>query len=276
MKKVFTIAAAMLMAVSVMAGKKTVIAVGSFDSAISVDVDVEDQVRQNVISGLSAVEHLQLIDSKDGLGADFLVTGNVLSYSVTRTVNDKGEVYYKTIMSYSITATDLKDNTSVSETFKYDGSDGFVSVKYGFSKDENQSMQEVYKFIGPDMKRFAFTNFALSGQIVEADYQLDKKGKLTECYITLGSDDGVAVKTKFEVFVGKMIAGRTTKSKADVTLEVVEVVAGDLARCKVSGKEADKVGAALEAYATNPQTSLPVQVKMIPPKNDGGWGQLFK
>lgn len=275
MKKVFLFAAAMMMAVTVNAGKKLIVSVGDFDSAVSVDLDVEDKVKSNVVSGLSNVGHLQMIESKDGMGADYLVTGNVLSYNVSRLVNDKGEVYYKTTMSYSITATNMKENTTITETYKYDG-DGLVNMKYGYSQDKNASMEKVFTYIESDMKRFAFNNFPLTGQIVEADYVVDKKGKLTECYITLGSDDGVDSKTKFEIYLGKMIAGRTTRQKADVTLTVVEVVAGDLARCKVAGKEADKVAAAVEAYASDPQNALPVQVKMKPKKDDGGWGDMFK
>lgn len=275
MKKVFLFAAAMMMAVTVNAGKKLIVSVGDFDSAVSVDLDVEDKVKSNVVSGLSNVGHLQMIESKDGMGADYLVTGNVLSYNVSRLVNDKGEVWYKTTMSYSITATNMKENTTITETYKYDG-DGLVNMKYGYSQDKNASMEKVFTYIESDMKRFAFNNFPLTGQIVEADYVVDKKGKLTECYITLGSDDGVDSKTKFEIYLGKMIAGRTTRQKADVTLTVVEVVAGDLARCKVSGKEADKVAAAVEAYASDPQNALPVQVKMKPKKDDGGWGDMFK
>ena len=275
MKKVFLFAAAMMMALTVNAGKKIIVSVGDFDSAVSVDLDVEDKVKSNVVSGLSNVGHLQMIESKDGMGADYLVTGNVLSYNVSRLVNDKGEVYYKTTMSYSITATNMKENTTITETYKYDG-DGLVNMKYGYSQDKNASMEKVFTYIESDMKRFAFNNFPLTGQIVEADYVVDKKGNLTECYITLGSDDGVDSKTKFEIYLGKMIAGRTTRQKADVTLTVVEVVAGDLARCKVSGKEADKVAAAVEAYASDPQNALPVQVKMKPKKDDGGWGDMIK
>ena len=83
MKKVFLFAAAMMMAVTVSAGKKLIVSVGDFESATSVDVDVEEQVKQNVVSGLSKVGHLQMIEAKDGLGADYLVTGNVLSYNIT-------------------------------------------------------------------------------------------------------------------------------------------------------------------------------------------------
>ncbi|MBQ7698483.1 MAG: hypothetical protein IJT35_07890 [Paludibacteraceae bacterium] len=270
MKKVILFVAAAVMTLSAMAGKKVVIAVGDFESAAAAEENVE-KVRENVIAGLSAVEHLQMIDSKDGLGADYLITGNVLSYDMSRYKNEQGEIWYKTTMSYSITATNIKDGTTISKTFKYDGTDGLFNVKYGLSQDPNTSKAKVLCYIGGDMKIFAFENFALAGQIVEADYKLDKKGKLTECYITLGSDDGVAVKTKFHAYLGKIIAGRQTTSEADVTIEVVEVVAGDLARCKVSGKEADKVAAAIQAYANDPQNALPVIVKMIPPKDKMGW-----
>lgn len=271
MKKIFIFAAATLMSLSAMAGKKTVIAVGDFESVSAVSYTTEDKVKQNVISGLSAVNHLQMVESQDGLGADFLVTGNVLSYNVTRERKENGEVWWKTTMSYSLDVTNLKDGTKVSKTFKYDGSEGFMSVKFGYSQDENASNEAVFNFIPADMKIYAFETFPLSGQIVESDFLLDKKGKLTECYITLGSEDGVSEKTKFEVLLGKQVAGRTTTSKADVTLQVVEVVAGDLARCKVTGKDAVTVGAAVQAYASDPTTALPVQIKMLPPKDLQGW-----
>ena len=158
MKKVFLFAAAMMMAVTVSAGKKLIVSVGDFESATSVDVDVEEQVKQNVVSGLSKVGHLQMIEAKDGLGADYLVTGNVLSYNITKTVNDKGEVYYKTTMSYTITAANVKDGTTETETYKYDG-DGIVNMKYGYSQDPNASRQKVFAYIEDDMKRFAFEQY---------------------------------------------------------------------------------------------------------------------
>lgn len=275
MKKLFLIAVAALMAVSVSAGKKRVVAVGNFESVNSVPEEVEESVKQNVIAGLSKVGHIQLIESADGLGAEYLVNGNVLSYTVTRTVNEQGETYYKTAMIYTITTTNLKENTTETETFNYTG-EGLGNIKFGYSQDKNASMQKVFVYIEDDMKRFANNHFPLEGQIVEADYVVDKKGKLTECYITLGSEDGVDEKTKFVIYLGKMVAGRTTQQVADVTLTVVEVVASDLARCKVSGKDADKVAAALAAYASDPQNALPVLVKMKPKKDDGGWGKMFK
>lgn len=271
MKKIFIFATATLMSLSAMAGKKTVIAVGDFESVSAVSYTVEEKVKQNVISGLSSVNHLQMIESQDGLGADYLVTGNVLSYNVTRIRNEKGEIWWKTTMSYSLDVTNLKDGTKVSKTFKYDGSEGLLSVKYGYSQDENASNEAVFNFIPKDMKVFGAETFPLSGQIVASDYQVDKKGKLTECFITLGSEDGVSEKSKFEVLLGKQVAGRTTTAKAEVTLQVLEVVAGDLARCKVTGKDAVNVANALENYATKPEEALPVQVKMIPPKDLQGW-----
>jgi hypothetical protein len=271
MKKILIFAAAALVSLSAAAGKKVVIAVGDFKSTAAVSYTSEEKVKQNVTSGLSAVQHLEMIDSQDGLGADYLVTGNVLSFNVTRIRKENGEVWWKTTLSYSVDVTNLKDGTTFSKTYKYDGSDGLMSVKYGYSMDENASNEAVFNFIPADMKIFAYENFPLSGQIVESDYKLDKKGKLTECYITLGSEDGVSEKTKFEVLLGKQVAGRTTTAKADVTIQVLEVVAGDLARCKVVGKEADKVGAALEAYASDPANALPVQVKMLPPRDMQGW-----
>lgn len=274
MKKLFLFAAALAVTLSVSAGKKVVISVGDFETTVATDFDIAELVRSNVTSGLSNVSHLQLIDTKDGLGADFLITGKVVSFDVTRTTNDQGEVYYKTTMIYTITSTNMKENTNESETFNYTGN-GLANMKFGYSQDPNTSKQAVFAYIADDMKRFAINNYPLVGQIVEADYVVDKKGKLTECYITLGSEDGVDSKTKFEVFLGKVVAGRTTSQRADVSLTVLEVVAGDLARCKVSGKEADKVAAAVEAYASDPKNALPVQVKMKPKKDFGGWDKIF-
>ena len=45
MKKVFLFAAALMMAVTVSAGKKLIVSVGDFESATSVDLDVEDKAR---------------------------------------------------------------------------------------------------------------------------------------------------------------------------------------------------------------------------------------
>lgn len=260
MKKIFIFAAAALISLSAVAGKKTTITIGDFEVVPEVSYTVGEKVKQNVVSGLSGVSHLQMVESQGGIGANYLITGNVLSYNVTKIRREDGSVYWKTTMSYSLDVTNLKDGTKVSTTFKYDDS----TYKYGLSQDENASNEKVFSYIPMDMQIFGVLTFPLSGQIVGSDYQVDKKGKLTECYITLGSEDGVSVNSRFEVLIGKQVAGRNTTAKADVTLQVVEVVAGDLARCKVSGKEAAIVATALEAYASDPEKTLPVQVRMIP------------
>ena len=102
-------------------------------------------------------------------------------------------------------------------------------------------------------------------------FDADRWNAIIENIWTRATADGVSEKTKFEVLLGKQVAGRTTTSKADVTLQVVEVVAGDLARCKVTGKDAVTVGAAVQAYASDPTTALPVQIKMLPPRDMQGW-----
>ena len=92
MKKILIFAAAALVSLSVAAGKKVVIAVGDFKSTAAVSYTSEEKVKQNVTSGLSAVQHLEMIDSQDGLGADYLVTGNVLSFNVTRIRKENGRI----------------------------------------------------------------------------------------------------------------------------------------------------------------------------------------
>lgn len=309
MKKFFTFAAAVLFAFNVAATQKITIYVEEFEAASSVDDEIAEKVRAHVLTALSKFSHLQIIDEDSEfsveweekrrqqeqslsdatarqemkqLGANFILRGKVLSFDVTETVNDNNEKYYKTTMTYNIQAVNSEDGTTVAnQTIKYDGSGNIVDMRYGFAKTEEESEKKLYTYIKDDIAKFVTKNFALEGQVLASDYELDKKGKkVTACYIGLGSDDGVDANTKFDVFAGKMVAGRAATSKLDVILEVKEVVAGDLARCKVT-KGGEVLKKALEDYAAikaeDPEHALPVTIKMREKKIDPtGFTDMFK
>lgn len=310
MKKIFSLAIATMASLAVMAaGQKPVVYVEYFDYAVNTVGEVNAvQVRNHVISALTSQHYIQVIDAaaqnslsaEDArrsseaaladptsrlsemkqLGANYILMGNVLNINVAKTVNDKGEVYYKTTMSYTVKAVDTETGTVIeSKTYNYDG--GGISMKFGYSKDEQQSVQDCFKFIDRDMVIFVTKNFPLKGYILESDYELDKKGKkMVSCYISLGSDDGLDEKTKFDVKLQKMIAGRVTASEIKVDLKVKEIVAGDLARCTVSGGDAEKLATAMDEYirtkAADPEHALPILVIMKPKKDDAGWGDMWK
>lgn len=241
--------------------KKQVVYVEYFSYSAEIGDVRTEQVRNAVISALASYQHIQVVDvasqsslakeksrrsDEDALedetarigkmkklGANFLIQGYVSTLDITEKVeyNKKGEAKktYNAVMSYSVKVIDCENGTLLStDMFTYDCKN---------CKNTEECVQKMLKKTPKSVKEVVTKNFKLSSIILDSDYEANK-GKLVKCYINLGEDDGVVPGTIFAVKKAIIKVGRVSWVEVG-EIEVINIVAGDLALCKVKKGSAD-------------------------------------
>ena len=260
MKKILLFLAMALCSIGVFA-KKQVVYVEYFSYSAEIGDVRTEQVRNAVISALASYQHIQVVDvasqsslakeksrrsDEDALedetarigkmkklGANFLVQGYVSTLDIIEKVeyNKKGEAKttYNAVMSYSIKVIDCENGTLLStDMCTYDCKN---------CKNTEECVQKMLKKTPKSVKEVVTKNFKLCSIILDSDYEANK-GKLVKCYINLGEDDGVVPGTIFAVKKAIIKVGRVSWVEVG-EIEVINIVAGDLALCKVKKGSAD-------------------------------------
>ena len=236
--------------------QKPVVVIDYFTSPSSCSKSGVSSIRNQVISGLTETNRVNLIDVEaesslrleasrrsteqalhdntarmgimKTLGANYIITGVVSKVSADKKVTQHGVTYYTGNVVFSLKVMRVEDGTLVgSETYSNSGITGGM----GSSADDAilATIQKANRY----MKVFVSKYFKIIGTIVEMGEM--KGGKAKSCYVSLGSDAGAHKGQKFEVYEIKTIAGRETTHLVGM-VAVEEVVAPDLSNCKfVSG-----------------------------------------
>ncbi len=250
-----------------MYAKKQVVYVEYFSYASSIGEARVEQVRGTVISVLTSYQHLQVVDvasssslsrEKDRrsdedaledetarigkmkkLGANYLVQGYVSNLEIQeQTEYDKegnAKTRYNASMSYSIKVIDCENGTLLSTDLFHSDSEN--------CKNAEECVQKMLKRIPSNIDGIVTKNFKLRSIILDSDYE-SKKDRLVRCYINIGEDDGVVPGTIFAVKKAIIKVGRVSWVNVG-SIEVENIVAGDLALCKVRGG-ATEIKASLE------------------------------
>ena len=255
--------------------KKQVVYVEYFSYSSEIGDVRAEQVRNSVISSLASYHHIQVVDvasqsslakeknrrsDEDALedetarigkmkklGANFLIQGYVSTLDIMEKVeyNKKGEAKktYNAVMSYSVKVVDCENGTLLStDMYTYDCKN---------CKNTEECVQKMLKKTPKSVKDVVTKNFKLSSIILDSDYEANK-GKLVKCYINLGEDDGVVPGTIFAVKKAIIKVGRVSWVEVG-EIEVISIVAGDLALCKVK-KGAAEIYTALEEIISIKET----------------------
>lgn len=254
MKKIFISLLGMCLCVSAFA-QKPVVVVDYFTTASCTAAGVS-ALRSQVIAGLSETNRVNLIDVETEasltlevgrraselaledqtarmgqmrvLGANYLISGVVSKMGADKKTMEDGKVYYTGNVVYSLKVVNAEDGTLIgAETYTYADLTGATG-----STPEEATVNTLKK-AQRSMKVFVSKYFKVEGTVVEMGEM--KGGKPKNCYISLGSEDGIEKGQRCEVFAVKRIAGREARTMVGVVV-VDEVVAADLADCKfVSG-----------------------------------------
>lgn len=254
MKKIFISLLGLCLCVSAFA-QKPVVVVDYFTTASCTAAGVS-ALRSQVIAGLSETNRVNLIDVETEasltlevgrraselaledqtarmgqmrvLGANYLISGVVSKMGADKKTMEDGKVYYTGNVVYSLKVVNAEDGTLMgAETYTYADLTGATG-----STPEEATVNTLKK-ARRSMKVFVSKYFKVEGTVVEMGEM--KGGKPKNCYISLGSEDGIEKGQRCEVFAVKRIAGREARTMVGVVV-VDEVVAEDLADCKfVSG-----------------------------------------
>lgn len=284
---------------STMAQKPTAI-LEYFSYSSSVGEALCEQVRNSVMGSINNVNRVVLKDasaesslqleasrrtSESALGSadrlaqmvstgnEYIIGGHVASCAVTTSKSSDGSISYSASLAYSLKVIKAADGSVVaSKDFTYDGFKGGI----GSTKDE--AIAAVLKNTRTSMEQFINENFKLKAVVVDDDYEKNKKNEMTACYVTLGSNAGIEKGQMLDVAVVKMVAGQETE-KVIGSLKVTEVVAGDLAKCKVE-KGGEEMMKKMDEYKSmkvdNPENARPLIVITRAKKGMGKFGSMLK
>lgn len=272
MKKRLIVMLALLLSLSLSAQKKNLV-VGQVGTVSGIDAKWADVLRSNILSGLSSSPRLVVVDGNtiNGLssniaeateqlkanGAEYLLTAQITSFIGKTETSKDGKVSYNTTLEYTTTVLNLSDGStlcSLSEKHYGSSSDGYT-----------EAYASAFGLIGSDMRSLVDKYFRIVGVIRTIAETHPKKGAKT-LYISLGSDNGVAVGNIFEVFKEVDIAGETIAEKIG-ELKAKEIKSGTLTLCTVT-----KGGVNIQEAVDN---QLTVTVVSRPAKILGGLGDFI-
>ena len=196
---------------------------------------------------------------------NYVLDGEVTACSVKSNAKE-GKSAYTCVLTYSITITDVANNTTIA-TKKFDhqptGLGGFAGKLLDESTSAEGAKTSAINLVSSDIKSFLIEEFPLVGSIYGEDFATNKKkDKLTHCYIDLGSDVGVKIGDYFLIYEEVTKVGRTIKNEIG-RLKVIEVEA-DIANCKVTKGEKEvmkAMGRYLENKVADEANAKPLKVK---------------
>ena len=193
--------------------------------------EVVPYIEAVVKTAFSDVRRLAPVDGE----ASFNLSGEVVNVSTwtksttTESKDSKGKVVKNVHTDYYASATvslTLQDSsTGQTWTQKFTGGGG----QYHY-KSEGAAIEGTLNLMQGKIVKYYNNLFPLTAQIV--DRASEKKDKMNEVYIDLGSDNGVFKGLHFNVAIVGEAAGRTTEHKIG-KIKVEEVQGPDISLCKV-------------------------------------------
>lgn len=247
--------------------KRTVI-IEPFTNAASVTKTERDNVRSAVISGLSEINRFHIVDALtdarlktlfedrnyeevvtesnwqtestaayQAINADRLLKGQVDLVQYNLKYNDEGEPIYYCTLNYTLQLFDITNGTLIgSKSYKYDE----LSVSR-YEDALNSCLKKISGFhngimkVKPDVLGFCNEHFKVNTCILELG-EADKKGNITDLWISGGEEMGFLKGSIFAVYKEKKIGPKVAREK--IAEIVAEEVLDGLTRCKVAKKYA--------------------------------------
>ncbi len=237
MKKALFFLGMIAFTISSFAARESVL-VKSFSYNTNVGETYAVSVRHKVMEGINKKGRIKVLDSAtdDGVEADYILDGQVISISTTRGSDEKGSTYSSKIV-YQLKVTKKSDNEVISNKSFETSSLTFLSIY----RTETDAINSAVKYIDSQMEDFVDEVFKSTGKIIEVAET--KKDEAKKVYISLGTDDGITKGQKLDVLVEKSVAGRKiNKVIGEIKVEAVEGV--DISLCKVT-KEGKAIQAAM-------------------------------
>ncbi len=271
-KLIFTMALLLIATAGVQAqsGKPRLL-IEDFTKAGSISGDNATKIRHAIIDALTKIQRFELVDAVTIAGlepemgkiqremSDYIVNGTVLSMDVNEKVNEKGKTQYGCTLSYSLTVTDTKGQTTKGSKTIKETSNNHDTKEEAISSVADNLMKNV--------EVFCIEILPIKGTVNPFDY-VAKENKLQKCYINIGSSIGAKKGDKFQVEEPTLRAGRIVYKKVG-ELEIEEIVDEELSYCKITDNHKN-VLVAMEVFASldeQGQEEKPLKITQIVSKN---------
>lgn len=199
--------------------------------------DMAEKVNAAVKSGISNVYRLESVDSS-ATGINYIISGRITNITTTikcKTKEEKDtkgkikktkEYVYTGYVSVSLDA----KNMSTGIVTSYDFSEN--SNNQGDYANETDVLSSSIYYLKNKIEKYFSGRFPLSANIIGTARENDKKTKVKEVYIDLGSNVGVYKGFRFTVYQKGETLGRITQKEIGA-IEIKEVQGGDISLCKV-------------------------------------------
>lgn len=241
MKKLIFSLFALILGVSAVSARESLL-VNKFSYGSGVGENFSHALRNKIMEGIADRGRVKVLDSAtdDGVEADNLLDGQVVSITYVKSSDSKGATYTAKV-SYQLKVTRRADNEIISNKTFEASSPTFLSTY----RTQTDAANAAIDYASNQMKDWVDEVFKSVGKIIEVAEV--KKDEAKTVYISIGTEEGIQKGQKLDVKVEKTIAGRAvSKVIGEVKVEAVE--GADISLCKVT-----KNGKAIQAaMAENP------------------------
>lgn len=239
MKKIFTVAAMLVMALTMAAQEKPTVLIEAFQNPSNASDIIANKLRQEIVSGLMATGRLDISDAStlsalptdkndrmialNEAGIQYALSGVLNTLTQNEKTTSDGKKQYEAEINYTLVVVETETGfNKATETFK---------DSYLVGETADDAIVKAVEKASKRMKRFVDNNFKTAATIKALD-QVDPKKGVKTCYISIGSDMGIAKGQIFEVFVKQEVAGEQIDQKIG-EVRVSEVKSGSLSLCDV-------------------------------------------
>lgn len=236
--------------------EKPVVYIDYFTRPTSVSSEYAEVLRGKVLEGIQATGRVHLVDvaseeklnseeerrkaesamtdatarttQMKTLGANYIVTAEIIAMNAEKKTDDKGKTYYKGEIRWNIkvidAATGTLKKTSSYEHSGWTGSTGDTPLK---------AITSTCDYAKNSMDDLAEAVFPLIGTVLKVETVSKKGDKAESVIIDLGKTHGVSKGQRFMVFVEIDIAGEVGEKEVG-TVTANEVLSANRTICKVS------------------------------------------
>lgn len=244
---------------------KPVVYIEYFSRPANVDATLAEALRNKAIEGIQETNRVKLVDvaSQSGLnseeerrkaesamgdatartaemntlGANYIITGEIVSMGATERKDDKGKISYKGSVHWSIKVIDAATGTlKTTKSFAHEGLTGNTG------DTPSAAISATCNYAKHSMDDFIDDTFPVEGLILKVE-TLNKKNAAQTVIIDLGTAAGVVKGQKFTVYLEADVAGEIALTEIG-SLNAQEVISGKRSICKVI-KGGDKIANAM-------------------------------
>lgn len=226
--------------------EKTVLFFSLFKNSTSKSDVIAKNLRNEIMAGIMAKNRVTVVDATtleglptaknellkalNGKGIHYLLEGTVNTIDQKTDKDSKGNTQYVAEINYTLTLTDTETGaTKSTDTYK-------DSWHVGDTSDE--AILKAIEKAKNRMAKFVDDKFKLEATIKALDQIDEKKGAVKTCYITIGSEAGIAKGQIFEVFANVEVAGEQVQKKI-AEVRAKEVMSPTLTLCDVKSGGAE-------------------------------------